>query len=102
MNYDVAKTKLLESEEVRKEYERLQRIKCSKCKHYRGIYIHPWSNDVPEYLKGSQKGFACLLPCDEKFMKSFNQDLYTPADLRVDVMIGREDSVGCENFEEAT
>ena len=51
----------------------LDKMRCKKCKYYRNIYIHPWSENVPEELKGSKIGFACILPNDVDFIVSFNK-----------------------------
>jgi len=70
---------------------------CKNCVYWSKIYIHPWSK-VPENLKMSTNGFACLLALDPKFIDSFNRDtdVSYEDDRRVDVEIGRMDSCGCE------
>ena len=70
------------------------KIRCSKCIYYNHLYIHPWS-EVPEDLKMSRKGFACLLTIDPQFMKDDPEE-----DWWVDVMVGKDDSCGCECFTE--
>ena len=72
-------------------------MRCKKCMYWRKIYIHPWSKNIPEELKGSWNGFACVLPNDEEFQNSFGGD---NPELFVDVLIGMEDCGGCENFTE--
>lgn len=101
MDFEEVKNKLLENKEVREEYERLSKIKCMKCKYYRKIYIHPWSVNILDNLKGTYNGFACILPLDEEYLKSFNGKSFGPSDKRIDVMIGKTNCIGCECFEEA-
>ena len=78
----------------------INEIRCKKCKYWRKIYIHPWSQGIPEELKCSRNGFACILPLEKDFIESFNKREATIEDLQVDVMIGKDDSVGCECFTE--
>ena len=96
----------LELKELKEEIEanekeiEIRKIRCKKCIYYRGLYVHPWSEGIPEEMKGFVKGFSCILPTDEDFIKSFNQRVPNQEDLFVDVLIGTDDSIGCENFVE--
>lgn len=78
----------------------LDKMHCKNCEHWRRIYIHPWSEGIPEELKCSRNGFACLLPTKVDFIESFNGRRANIDDLQVDVTIGKDDTIGCENFEE--
>lgn len=78
----------------------LNKIQCKKCKYWRKIYIHPCSEGIPQDLKASTNGFACILPLNKGFIESFNKRESTIDDFRVDVMIGKDNSVGCECFTE--
>ena len=42
---------------------------CKNCVYWAQIYIHPWSK-VPENLKMSEDGHACLLALDKEFIES--------------------------------
>ena len=72
---------------------------CKNCVYWSQIYIHPWSK-VPENLKMSTDGFACLLALDKKFIESFNEGtgVSYEEDRRVDALIGMTDCCGCENL----
>lgn len=74
---------------------------CKNCVYWSQIYIHPWSK-VPENLKMSKDGFACLLALDKEFIESFNEGTGVPyeEDRRVDILIGMADCCGCENMME--
>lgn len=66
---------------------------CKNCIHWEKLYIHPWSKDIPDELKGKWNGFACSLFLNPEFMKDDPETF-------VDVMIGVDDSCGCECFTE--
>ena len=68
-------------------------FRCKNCIYWRKLYIHPWSKDIPEELKGKWNGFACTLFINPEFMKNDPETF-------VDAMIGSEDSCGCECFTE--
>ena len=63
----------------------IDNLKCSECKFYKGVYIHPWSK-CDDALKQSTDGFCCTLFEDDKELD------------RIDVLIGLKDSIGCEMF----
>lgn len=78
----------------------IEDMHCKNCKYWRRIYIHPWSEGIPEDLKQSKNGFACVLPSEIDFIGSFNGERSDIDDPRVDIVIGRDDTIGCENFTE--
>lgn len=73
-------------------------FRCKNCVYWSHIYVHPWSFGVPDSLKMSKDGFACLLALDKEFIESFNEGtgVSYEEDRRVDVTLGLNDGFGCE------